>query len=170
MWTRWRPHGPGPLTVVAIMAAALAGTACSMVFQRPTLRVAEVRLASMDLRGGTLAVTLQVDNPNRFSLEGQDFSYRLFFLDAPPGDTSSGSQDAWVKLADGRLSEPTSVPAHGTGTVTVDVPFDFASVGLAAGRLLRQGELEYRFSGELLFHTPLGGRTLPFDERGRFRP
>jgi LEA14-like dessication related protein len=169
-WPRWLPHGPGLVAGVAVTAVALAGTACSLVFQRPTLRVADVRLASMDLRGGTLAVALQIDNPNRFSLESQDFSYRLFFLDAAPGDTSAGGQDAWVKLADGRLSEPTSVPAHGTGTVTVNVPFDFASVGLAAGRLLRQGELEYRFSGELLFHTPLGGKRLPFDERGRFRP
>jgi LEA14-like dessication related protein len=169
-WGRRCPRGVTPRSALAIVAMALTGTACSLVFQRPTVRVAEVRLASMDLRGGTLAVTLQIDNPNRFSLEGQDFSYRLSFLDASPADTSAGGEDAWVRLADGHLSEPTSVPAHGTGTVTVNVPFDFSSVGLAAGRLLRQGELEYRFSGDLLFHTPLGGKRLPFDERGRFRP
>jgi LEA14-like dessication related protein len=170
VWTRGTPRGADRLVVVAVLAAAMAVTACSLVFERPTVRVAEVRLASMDLRGGTLAVTLQVDNPNRFSLEGQDFSYRLWFLDGSPSDTSAGAGGKWVELADGRLSEPASVPARGTGTVTVKVPFDFASVGLAAGRLLRQGELEYRFSGELLFHTPLGGKRLPFDERGRFRP
>jgi len=157
-------------TTVGLVGASLVGTGCTLAFQRPTVRVADVRLASIDLRGGTLAVTLQIDNPNRFSLRSQDFTYRLSFLDAPIGDTAGTGDHDWVHLADGHLSEPTTVPARGTGAVTVSVPFDFGSVGLAAGRLLRQGELEYRFSGQLLFHTPLGGKRLPFDERGRFRP
>jgi LEA14-like dessication related protein len=140
-------------------------SACSLIFQRPTVHVAEVQLTSLNLRGGTLAVTLRIRNPNRFALQSQDFRYGIAFL-----ERSSGADTTWARLAEGEAPEPVTVPAHGTGTVTLDVPFDLASVGAAAGRLLRQGELEYRFTGEIRFKTPLGGKRLPLDQRGTLKP
>jgi LEA14-like dessication related protein len=147
------------------VAGVLAASACSVVFQRPTVRVAEVHLASLGLSGGMLAVSLSIENPNRYALESQDFRYTVSFL-----ESGAGADTSWVRLAEGRVAEPVKVPAHETGSVTLNVPFDVGAVRLAAGRLLRQGELEYRFTGELLFHTPLGGKRLPFDERGTFHP
>ncbi|HKJ01600.1 MAG TPA: LEA type 2 family protein, partial [Longimicrobiales bacterium] len=81
-----------------------------------------------------------------------------------------GADGEWVTLAEGRAGEPLRVPARDTGTVTVVVPFDLASVGVALGRLLRSGELEYRFTGEILARTPLGSRRIPIDQKGLFRP
>ncbi len=147
------------------IVVVLVASACSMVFQRPTVRVAEIRLSSMTLRGGTLAVRLSIDNPNGYALESQDFRYTVSFL-----EEGSGADSTWVKLAEGRAPEPVKVPAHQTGSATLEVPFELGSVRLAAGRLLSRGELEYRFTGELRFHTPLGGRGLSFDQRGTFHP
>jgi LEA14-like dessication related protein len=155
------------LALTLPMALGLVG--CSLVFKRPTVRVGEVRLESMNLGGGTLAVILNIENPNRFALESQDFRYALSFLNER-GAASDPASESWIRLAEGQMAEPVKIPAHQNGSVTLHVPFDLATVGLAAGRLLRQGALEYRFSGELRFHTPVGGKRLPFDERGTFRP
>ncbi len=151
------------LGCVAAVACLLSG-GCSLTFQRPTLTVAEVRLASMGLTGGTLAVRLEVENPNRYALESRDFRYALAF-----GDGAS-PEPSWTTLAEGRLPDAVRVPAGETETVEVVVPFDLSALDAALGRLLRQGELEYRFSGELLAGTPLGAKRIPFDQRGLFRP
>lgn len=151
--------------VLLVAVGALITAGCALAFQRPTVRVAEVRLQSLSLSGGTLAVSLRIENPNRYALESQDFRYAVSFL-----QRTTGPDTSWVKLAEGRMAEPMKVPAHDTGSVTLHVPFDLGALGLAAGRLLRQGQLEYRFTGELRFHTPLGAKGLPFDQRGTFRP
>ena len=77
---------------------------------------------------------------------------------------------SWSTLAEGRLADTVRFPARGTGAAEIAVPFGLASVGAAVTRLLGQGGLEYRFSGELLAGTPIGIRRIPFDQRGLFRP
>jgi len=146
----------------AALLVALAAPGC-LTFERPTLRVAEVKLASLGFQGGSVAVTLQIDNPNGYTLESQGFQYRLAF-----SDEADGKGD-WMTLAEGRDDQKVSVPAHDTASVQLDVPFDIASVGTALQRLLRRGELEYRFTGELRVTRPRSVRV-PFDERGVFRP
>jgi LEA14-like dessication related protein len=126
--------------------------------------VAEVRLTSLTFSGGSVQVDLEVDNPNRFALESQDFRYALSF------SQGAGADAQWASLAEGRADESLRVPARDRGTVTVIVPIDLASVGAALGRLLRSGELEYRFTGEILARTPLGSRRIPIDQKGLFRP
>ena len=136
---------------------------CSLAFQAPSLSVAQVRLSSIGFQGGTLLVTVDVENPNRYALRSEDFSYSLSFLDEEAG------REAWLTLAEGGLAEPLSIEAGETGSVDVEVPFDFGDVGSALARLLHRGELEYRFTGALTVRTPVGRARVPFDERGRFR-
>ena len=62
------------------------------------------------------------------------------------------------------------IPSKDHGTVEVDVPFEYATVGMVVGQLLREGELEYRFTGVLTARTPVGRMRVTFDERGVFRP
>lgn len=151
-------------------AASAAGVAllvvagCALAFRAPTVTVGEVRLTSLGLTGGSLLVRAEVENPNRYALEGRDFSYALAFSDG------SAEAPVWTTLAEGRLDRLVRVPAGGSAPVEVSVPFDLASVGAALTRLLRRGELEYRFSGVLLAGTPLGAKRIPFDQRGLFRP
>jgi LEA14-like dessication related protein len=148
--------------VILVAVAICAG--CGLAFQEPTFTVAEVRLASLGLGGGTLTVVLDIDNPNRYALESEDVQYRLEFLD----DVTS--EDPWLTLAEGGMDESVRIPARESGSVRVDIPFEFGAVGTALGGLLRRGELEYRFTGELRARTPLGTSRVPFDERGVFRP
>lgn len=153
--TRWR--------AVLILASVLGVEGCG-TFRPPTVRVAEVRLASMNLSGGLLRVSLDVDNPNRYALESRDFRYALAFAEGTEGEP------VWVTLAEGIMADTVRVEGAGERRLEVSIPFDVVSAGAALGRLLRQGELEYRFSGALLAGTPLGERRVPFDQRGRFRP
>lgn len=155
---------PGWVGSVLAAAAWVAGAGCAAVFTPPSVRVAEVRLASLSLVGGTLQVALDVENPNRFALESREFRYALSFAEPAGGEAS------WIPLAEGALADTVRIEAGRTGRVTVDVPFDLSTVGAALTRLLRQGELEYRFTGALVAGTPLGSRRVPFDQRGRFRP
>lgn len=148
----------------AVLLVALAAGGCSLIFQKPTVRVAEVSLTSLDLRGGEVAVVLSIDNPNRFALNGEDFQYELAFAD------QNGGTPTWLTLAEGRVTEPIRIPAQDVGTVEVVVPFGLSALGGAVSRLLRSGELDYRFTGEVRFGTPAGSARVPFDERGTFRP
>jgi LEA14-like dessication related protein len=155
-------QGARAARLVAALLLAGAGTGC-LAFQRPTLRVADVRLASIGLSGGTVGVTLSVDNPNDYALESEGFRYRLQFTD------DAGGEGQWVTLADGRDDQRVSIPAGDTASVELDVPFEMAPLGTALGRLLRRGALEYRFTGELQVTGPRRVRV-PFDQRGVFRP
>lgn len=146
------------------LAVCLSVQACAWAFTPPTVRVESVRLTSLTFTGGAVQVDLEVENPNRFALESEDFRYALSFAEG------AGEDRAWVTLAEGSAAEPVRVPAGEKGTVSVVVPFDLASVGAALGRLLRSGELEYRFTGEILARTPLGSRRIPIDQKGLFRP
>lgn len=145
--------------MVALLAAG-----CSVAYKAPTLTVGEVRLASLGLSGGALAVSLEIENPNRYALESRDFRYSLAFAEG------STERPTWRTLVEGRVDRVVRVSAGGVEPVEVLVPFETGTVGTALGRLLRQGELEYRFSGELLAGTPLGERRISFDQRGLFRP
>jgi LEA14-like dessication related protein len=135
-----------------------------MAYRAPTVSVGQVRLASLGLTGGSLAVGLKVENPNRYALESRGFRYTLSFAEDGPNGRG------WQTLVEGRVDRVVRVPAGGVAPVEVQVPFETAAVGAALLRLLRQGELEYRFTGELLAGTPLGEKRIPFDERGLFRP
>jgi len=139
-------------------------TGCGLGFQRPTVTVAQIRLTQLGLSGGTMSVALEIENPNGYALEGEDFHYALAFAEGGAAD------EDWLPLSQGVVAEPVRVPARGTGRVDMSLPFEFATVGRALTSLLRRGELEYRFSGELRVRTRFGGSRIPFDERGIFRP
>jgi LEA14-like dessication related protein len=144
------------------LAAALCVAACALVFRQPTVRVANVRVGSMSFQGGSMIVRVEVENPNGYALEAERFRYTLSFRRAEP--------DTWVALAEGGLPERIRFEGHDTTAVDVEVPFRLSALGSALDQLLRRGELDYRFTGELGVNTPLGGRQIPFDERGVFRP
>lgn len=137
---------------------------CGLAFRRPTVTVAEVRLTALTITGGTVTVGLEIENPNGYPLEGEDFRYGLSFAE------SGTSEPQWLLLSEGVVAEPVRVPSRDRGRVDIELPFRFSTVGLALASLLRRGELEYRFSGELSVRTRFGGSRIPFDERGVFRP
>lgn len=151
------------LTARACVLALTLGAGGCLTFRQPTMTVAEVRLASIGLTGGTVGVTLDVDNPNDYRLESEGLRYRLQFADDRSGDRT------WVTLADASDDQRVSIPAGAAASVELRVPFEMGSLGSALARLLRRGELEYRLTGELQVTAPRRVRV-PFDQRGVFRP
>lgn len=149
-----------------LLLGVLLLSACSAFYQRPTVRVARVALASLSLTGGgTVEVSLEVVNPNGFDLETRGYRYALTYPDTDPdGDT------LWVPLVEEDRERVVVLAAEDTTRLTLDVPFDLETLGRAAGRLLRHGALDYRFNGAVRLQTPVGGVEAPFDERGTLRP
>ena len=151
--------------MAAAACAAVTLSSCSLVFERPTVEVADVRLGSISFTGGTVDLAVDVTNPNRFDLVAEAFRYEVDFAD--------GGADAdtdWRPLASGDSEQLVRVAAHDSVRVEVRVPFDLKDVGTAVVRLLRDGELHYRFRGDVLFDTPVGDMRVPFDRTGLFRP
>jgi len=140
-------------------------TGCSLIIDEPVVRVTDVQAASIGLSGGTLRVVLDLENPNRFGLKSEAFTYSLDLAEDSGVETTT-----WRGLVDGTHADVVALPAQGSTRVEVEVPFEYSSVGVVVARLLRQGELEYRFSGSFQFRMPIGGVHVPFDERGTFRP
>jgi len=160
-----RRSWPGRVASLLAMAALVILTGCSLLIEEPVVRVTDVRAASLGLTGGTLEVTIELENPNPFGLKSEVFLYRLDLAEEPGVETTT-----WLTLFDGAHPGLVEIPAGESTRVVVEVPFQYSSVGVVVGRLLRQGELDYRFSGSLQFSLPVGGVRVPFDERGTFRP
>lgn len=156
---------PGRAGRWRLLLAVAALTGCSLIIQEPMVRVAEVCAASLGLTGGTLRVVVEVENPNSFGLKSELFTFRLELAEEPGVETTT-----WRTLFDGEHPGMVQIPSQESTRIELEVPFQYSSVGMVVGRLLRQGELEYRFSGSLQFSLPVGHVLVPFDERGTFRP
>lgn len=141
-------------------AAMLSGCG-SAILQEPEVRLENVQLAGLGMRGGTLKVTVEIENPNPFSLGAEQVHYRLAIAETTsPGDT------IWVDLASGSYTEGISIGAGRSERVDVPVEFTYAGLGGAASSVLRAGTFIYQAAGVVDVSTPLGTRRVPFDRGG----
>ncbi|MEJ2540326.1 MAG: LEA type 2 family protein [Gemmatimonadota bacterium] len=147
---------------------AIAG-ACASLVKQPVVSLAEIQVASLGLSGATVEVTLDVTNPNSFDLDARAVEYTLFYLPAVDR-AAAGSDEDWRTLAAGRTAEPVTLPGNGVVQVPVAIPFTFRELGEAAGSLLRDGTLRYRFQGAFTVGSPVGELRIPFDRTGVLDP
>jgi LEA14-like dessication related protein len=160
-WSRLRARS---LRGAALAAAAVwASAGCGLFFETPEVDIAEVRVVSVGLVGATAEVSLNVMNPNGFTLKAKEVRYRLSFSDE---DAAQG----WHVLTEGLTAEEIQVPARDSAGVRLSVPFRYSDVGRALGSLLDQGELEYRLDGDVKFDAPIKDIRVRFDRRGSFVP
>jgi LEA14-like dessication related protein len=150
---------------VAALAVAAAGafSGCALFFKSPRVDIADVRVVSVGLVGGTAEVALSVVNPNGFTLTAKEVRYRLSFADEE-------ADEGWRTLTEGETGEVVQVAPKDTAEVRLEVPFRFTDVGRALGSLLDQGELRYRLDGDVKFDAPIKDVRVPFDRRGNFIP
>jgi len=134
---------------------------CALFFSRPSVNIVDVRVLSVGLVGATAEVVLDVENPNGFDLRLTDVRYRLLFSD-------EAVEDGWRVLADGASDQRIVVPANGTQTVRLALPFRYSDLGLALGSILAEGTLGYRLQGDVRFEAPIRDVRVPFDRRGVF--
>lgn len=156
---RARSFARSAFSLVALLALVACG---SFGFRQPQVTLESVHLGGLGLRGGTLLVDLQVDNPNRFALNADELRYDLAVRDAEaePGDTT------WLDFASGTYAEGFVVGAGETRTVKIPVEFSYSGLGGAASSILRSGTFTYRATGSVDVRTPFGSRAVPFTKRG----
>ncbi len=147
---------------LSLVLLALVLSACGgQVFRQPQVTLQNVQLGGLGLRGGTLLVSLEVVNPNRFSLNANELTYALQLRDPETaGDTT------WLDFASGTYDQPFSVGSRDTAQVEIPVEFAYAGLGGAAGSIMRSGTFTYRASGSVDVRTPLGSYAVPFNKRG----
>lgn len=147
-------------TAAALGLALLAGCSGGM-YSQPQVTLENVQIGGLGLTGGTLLVNLQVQNPNRFSLNANQLDYELALSDPQAdGDT------AWIDFARGTYDQPFSVPARDSAQVQIPVEFRYSGLGAAGASILRRGTFAYRATGSVDVRTPIGSRDVPFRKRG----
>jgi LEA14-like dessication related protein len=147
-----------------VLAVALWGSAgCALFFESPDVDIADVRVVSLGLVGATAEVSLNVVNPNGFTLKAKEVRYRLSFAD-------EDAEQGWRVLTQGQSEEEIQVAPRDTAGVRLSVPFRYSDVGRALGSLLDQGELTYRLDGDVKFDAPIKDVRVPFDRTGNLVP
>lgn len=131
--------------------------ACSLVrrdFVEPVVTFKNARITGLGVTGGALEVELDIYNPNSYRLDGSRLTYTIM-VDS-------------VTFGDGEYNTRFQVDRGDTSTIVLPLSFTYAGVGTAGRQLMNTGTVEYRVLGDLTFGTPLGNRTLPYDQKGRF--
>lgn len=146
---------------VAVLLLAVLAACGGSVFKQPQVTLDNVRLGGLGLSGGTLLVSLEVINPNRFALNADRLRYELSL-----SDPREAPDTTWVDFAQGIYDQPFSVPAGDTSVVQIPIEFTYSGIGSAANSLLRRGTFTYRARGTVDLRTPLGGYDVPFSKRG----
>src|SRR5688572_4081014 len=109
-----------------LLAATVLATGCALFFKSPKVSIADVRVATVGLVGGTAEVQLSVINPNGFELVAREFRYRLSYSD---DDADQG----WRMLTEGESEEQVVVAPNDSASVRLTVPFRYSDVGRALG-------------------------------------
>jgi hypothetical protein len=145
--------------VLALAALAVfgCGSAVKHLFTAPTVAFRGVALQSITPLGGRVLVNLLVRNPNPYSLSTSAMTYELFVRDT-------------VGVARGVDTLHRTVGGH--DSLLVALPLDVSLRGiLAAGNaVVGYGMVPYRLVGTVTADTPIGARTIPFDQKGEFAP
>lgn len=146
---------------VALLVLASLAACGGPVFRQPQVTLEQVRLGGLGLSGGTLLVSLEIINPNRFALNANQLRYELSL-----SDPEESTDTTWVDFAEGVFDQPFSVAAGDSAVVQVPIEFSYSGIGSAANALLRRGTFTYRARGTVDLRTPLGGYDVPFSKRG----
>ena len=128
----------------AICVALTLGVACAKP-KPPTITPKSAQVLSVGATGLNLAVTFDVQNPNRFPLS----------VRAVDGRFSLGA-GAGVELGKAHAEPASSIPAEGTSSVTSQIAIAWTDLTALTPFLLSPAAVPYRFDG----NATLGGESL----------
>ncbi len=143
------------LALGGVLAVAGCASIARRAFQNPVVTVADTKVTGFSARGGSLEVTLRVENPNDFRLDVGALRYAV-----------------WVdstQVATGQLDRIVTLEPVTTSTVVVPVQFALDAVAMVGVRFLTTGSLQYRVTGQFDYVTPFGRLTRPFASDGSVR-
>lgn len=148
------------LALAMAASAAMAVTACSALgraaFKEPVVTLKQVQLKGVGLTGGSLDVTLSVQNPNHYRLDATRLTYRVAMADDS------------ITIASGALDRTFTVQDGETSDVTIPVDFTYSGLGAAGRSLLNTGAVNYHVLGDVTVGSPVGNFTVPYSTHGRF--
>jgi LEA14-like dessication related protein len=142
------------LGIGALLASASCGGLRKADFKEPVVTFRNVRVGGVGLSGGTLDIVLSVYNPNGYRLDASRMSYKLYVDTLPLG---SGSMDSHF-----------SVPARDSADVDLPLHLSWKGVNAAGSRILRDGTVPYRVTGDLTVGSGVGDFTIRYDRAGHF--
>lgn len=142
-----------------LVAVAMLGTGCSTVFKQPEVRLENVSLSGVGLRGASLVARLNIDNPNGFDLETRSMTYDLELQDPD-------SVGKWVPLARDTINQKIEVGSNSAEVVEIPIDFSYNELGPAVRALLDRGTFGYRVSGHIDVTKPIS-RSVPYRKTGR---
>lgn len=148
------------LALTMALAAAVVSSGCSALgraaFKQPVVTLKTVSVRGLGLTGGSLDVTLAVENPNHFRLDATRLTYRVMM-----------ANDS-ITVANGAMDKLFTVGEGATSDVTIPVDFTYAGLGAAGRSLLNTGSVAYHVTGDVTVGSPVGNFTVPYSSNGRF--
>jgi LEA14-like dessication related protein len=141
------------LLAVLIILIALSSTACSMksAVRKMSLELKTVQIKDMTLKGFDAEISLQIVNPNWFTVRISDLDYHAYV---------SGEE-----IASGQFVNDIAIPSGSATVVTLPLKVSYGSLGGKLAQILFKGNIEYRLKGSAVFHTWFASRTVPFDTK-----
>ena len=143
------------LPVALLLGVAGCASLARRAFQNPVVAVADTKVTGLSPRGGSLEVTLRVENPNDFRLDIGAVRY-VVLVDS-------------TQVATGRIDRVVTLEPTSTTLVAVPVQFALDAVAMVGVRFLTTGSLQYRVTGQFDYVTPFGRLTRPFASDGSVR-
>lgn len=123
----------------------------------PDIKLKNVKINNLSFTSADLITTIEIHNPNAFTLALNNFNYKL--------DINS---QTW---GHGSISQKQKVPAKGAGTINIPMKLDLLSMGSAVYQaLVNKQTLDYRLKGSLNLDTGIAllrNYNLPLDVKGR---
>jgi LEA14-like dessication related protein len=142
-------HVKGPWDVLKIPFSA---SGKIPAVKLPKIGLAGIKIQSLSFSGVQLDLNIEVDNPNIFGFNLNNFNYNLLL---------SGKN-----VANGLNPEGANIPEKGKGVIRFPLNLNFASVGQLLTSALRDGKVNYTLTGDAGIKTPFGNTQLPFNRTG----
>ncbi len=121
--------------------------------QRPSVNFSKMSIQNISFDGVTLLFDFDVNNPNRFGVSADQYSYEFFIND---NSFLSGTQQENIRIS----RESSSV-------VQVPVSLNFSDVFSTFTSLVRRDSLSYKIATEVQFDIPgLGRQRVPVSTAG----
>ena len=136
------------LLVPLIAIATLTGcsTLQRFTFQPPTFELTRIEVEQIGLRGGSLVLHLDVDNPNPYDLLATRMEVDVDLEQTPFGRLS--------------LDEAHTLPSGDQTEVPLTLDFTWSGAPAGARGLLLRRALAYGLNGRVFFDTPMGERAV----------
>jgi LEA14-like dessication related protein len=144
------------MKLVLALTASLVLSSCAYLTQDllkdPEVNVIDFKVTNVTLEDVSVAVKMNIKNPNAIPLKLDEVSYSLKF---------SGNN-----VTEGNFKDGVNIPASGQNDVTVPVKFKYSSVSNVISSLLNNTfSKDYELTGT----AKLGIFSIPFNKKGEVK-